>query len=176
MLHNIRARKRTQSAIEFLTTYGWAILIISIIFLIFYFFVVAPSVVVPNQCTFSTSVTCRALIIGSNSLSSTVAIFLTNSQEYQIETPSVTFNITGIGSISGTCATLSALPGGAIICSANIPKPLNEGSLARGIVYAEEHVCTNIGTASCPNTAKEVYIGTFQSHTVPMLNPTPVSL
>ena len=39
-----------QSALEYLITYGWAILIIAVVVSLLYFFVAVPSSVVPNSC------------------------------------------------------------------------------------------------------------------------------
>ena len=54
----LRAGKKGQSAIEFLTTYGWAVLVALVIIV---FVVRQPSYEVPESCLFSSSqISCRA--------------------------------------------------------------------------------------------------------------------
>ncbi|MGC9205359.1 MAG: hypothetical protein ACP5FN_03765, partial [Candidatus Micrarchaeia archaeon] len=65
--------KKLQAASEYLIVYIWAILIVTVIIVILYLFVVAPSSIVPSSCSFSTGAYCQELIMGSNALSSKVA-------------------------------------------------------------------------------------------------------
>ncbi|MEM3208953.1 MAG: hypothetical protein QXE33_03470, partial [Candidatus Micrarchaeaceae archaeon] len=41
-----------QSAMEYLLTYSWALIIVALIMAIFFFLVYAPSIVVPSMCSF----------------------------------------------------------------------------------------------------------------------------
>ena len=51
--------KKSQAALEFLTTYGWAFLIILIMIgALAYFGILSPSKVLPNRCSFGTEFTC----------------------------------------------------------------------------------------------------------------------
>jgi len=51
--------RKGQTAMEYLMTYGWAILIIMIVLaVLFYLGVLNPSTVTPNQCTFPPGFTC----------------------------------------------------------------------------------------------------------------------
>ena len=54
--------RRGQSAMEFLTTYGWALLIaIIVIGALVYFGVLNPQSLVPNRCDFPATLKCEAL-------------------------------------------------------------------------------------------------------------------
>ena len=57
--------KRGQAAMEFLMTYGWAILAaVIVIGVLAYFGVFSPKTYVPNQCTLSAPLGCNAGIAG----------------------------------------------------------------------------------------------------------------
>ncbi|MEK6947341.1 MAG: hypothetical protein AABX32_07080 [Nanoarchaeota archaeon] len=52
--------KRAQAALEFLTTYGWAILVILVMIgTLAYFGILNPSKVLPNRCTFGAEFQCQ---------------------------------------------------------------------------------------------------------------------
>ena len=54
-----RMSLKAQSALEFLTTYGWAFLVILIMIgTLAYFGVLSPSKIVPNRCTFGSEFQC----------------------------------------------------------------------------------------------------------------------
>ena len=54
-----RRFKRGQAAMEFLMTYGWAILVVLIVIgALAYFGVLSPSTLLPEKCTFPVSLTC----------------------------------------------------------------------------------------------------------------------
>jgi len=113
--------KKGQSAVEYLITYGWAILLAAISILILYVFVLAPSAIAPNTCSFVYGAYCQDMILGSNSISSKIALFLTNTQHYPIVNPQVSINISNIGTVNGKCLPNYVLPGGAIICNVTMP-------------------------------------------------------
>ena len=51
--------KRAQAAMEFLMTYGWAILVVLVVIgALSYFGVLSPSTLLPEKCTFPVSVSC----------------------------------------------------------------------------------------------------------------------
>lgn len=56
--------KRAQAALEFLTTYGWAFLVILImISALAYFGILNPSRLLPDRCTFGTEFDCQDYLI-----------------------------------------------------------------------------------------------------------------
>ena len=51
--------KKSQAALEFLTTYGWALLVILIMIgTLAYFGILSPSKILPNRCTFGSEFQC----------------------------------------------------------------------------------------------------------------------
>ncbi len=65
----MKVKRKAQAALEFLTTYGWAFMVILILIsTISYFGVTNPKKFLPERCTFSTEVICTDhLIKGSES-------------------------------------------------------------------------------------------------------------
>ncbi len=66
----IRAQsKKSQAALEFLTTYGWAFLVILImISTLAYFGVLNPSKILPNRCTLGAEFSCADFKLGTNTV------------------------------------------------------------------------------------------------------------
>ncbi len=59
MLKGLKGRRRAQAAMEFLMTYGWAILVVLVVIgALAYFGVLSPSTLLPEKCTFPVSLTC----------------------------------------------------------------------------------------------------------------------
>jgi len=57
--------KKAQAAMEFLMTYGWAILVVLIVIAsLAYFGVLNPTRFLPEKCTFSTGVSCGDFVAG----------------------------------------------------------------------------------------------------------------
>ena len=65
----MKEQKRSQAAIEFLATYGWAFLIILIVIgALSYFGVLSPSKLLPDRCNFGAEFGCVDYGIGSNGI------------------------------------------------------------------------------------------------------------
>ena len=59
--------KKGQAAMEFLMTYGWAILVVLIVIAaLAYFGVLDPSNVLPDKCTFPISLTCDDFLVSTS--------------------------------------------------------------------------------------------------------------
>ena len=50
---------KAQAAIEYLLTYGWALLVIAIIASLLYLFITSPPSITPSSCSFAASVYAR---------------------------------------------------------------------------------------------------------------------
>ena len=60
--------KKSQAALEFLTTYGWAFLVILIMIgTLAYFGILSPSKILPNRCNFGSEFQCLDYQIGASS-------------------------------------------------------------------------------------------------------------
>ncbi len=109
----------SQSAIEFLTTYGFLFLIIAIVFSVLFFLAKAPSSAIQASCTAYAGPVCNIVQLYSNATSgySVLTIAIANSQPVPI-------NITGFsvtihsGALSGACTPSFLWPGQWATCSA----------------------------------------------------------
>ena len=72
---------RSQAALEFLTTYGWAFLVILIMMsALAYFGVLNPSKLLPDRCNFGAEISCnKNTMVVSNIADNTLTMRLTNN-------------------------------------------------------------------------------------------------
>ena len=101
-----------QAAMEYLTTYGWAILIIAVVLILLYVFVSSPYSVAPQKCIVSSGIYCNDIVFGSNAVASKVVFLLSNSQQYPLNSPSIIVNAQNSGNVTGSCSPDSSGPTG----------------------------------------------------------------
>ncbi len=96
--------KKAQAAMEFLMTYGWAILVVLVVIgALAYFGVLSPSTLLPEKCTFPVSVNCV-----DHSVSQTaVTLVLLNGagRDMQVNRISASSEALGAGSLGVGCST-----------------------------------------------------------------------
>ncbi len=96
--------KKAQAAMEFLMTYGWAILVVLVVIgALAYFGVLSPSTLLPEKCSFPVSVNCV-----DHSVSQTgVSVVLLNGagRDMQINKLSASSEALGTGSLGVGCST-----------------------------------------------------------------------
>ena len=99
-LGSVFTTKRAQSALEFLTTYGWAFLVILImISALSYFGVLDPSRMLPDKCIFGTGIgACQ----DSNAYANAIVLKVQNNYGTPLNITSATATITGLTN-SGSC-------------------------------------------------------------------------
>lgn len=97
-------RKRAQAAMEFLMTYGWAILVVLVaIGALAYFGVLSPDKFLPERCQGPSGLDCldkASILVTSQQISFVLKNNLGN-----------TINTLGISGISGTCTGLTGVSG-----------------------------------------------------------------
>ena len=78
--------KRGQAALEFLMTYGWAILVVLVVIgALAYFGVLNPNILVPEKCTMATGLSCKDYKISGSS----VFLYFENGMGKTIEVTNV---------------------------------------------------------------------------------------
>ena len=154
---------RLQAAVDYLVTYGWAIIVISISLAFIYFYLQGQVLSLPSRCSLGTEVICTDLALGSNTATATTAmqIVLVNGQQYSVENAIATVNISGYGDYSPICSPFYVLPGGKVICSVTGLPSMHINSGASGYILFNESVCTTIGTTSCSKYFRESFNGTY---------------
>lgn len=95
--------KKSQAALEFLTTYAWAFLVIIImVAALTYFGILSPSKLLPDRCNFGSEISCdKNRMIVNNVNENTVAMQLTNSFGSAVVVTAATMD-TDVATI-GTC-------------------------------------------------------------------------
>ncbi len=96
--------KSAQAAMEFLMTYGWAILVVLVVIgALAYFGVLSPSTLLPEKCTFPVSVNC----VDHSVSGSAVTLIMLNGagRDMKINRVSASSEALGSGSLGCSCIT-----------------------------------------------------------------------
>ncbi len=89
---------------EFLMTYGWAILVVLVVIgALAYFGVLSPATLLPEKCTFPVSISCTDFSIGASS----ITLILLNGAGRDMVVTSVSASSQALGDASGgqSCST-----------------------------------------------------------------------
>ncbi|MDE1857407.1 MAG: hypothetical protein KGH98_05025, partial [Candidatus Micrarchaeota archaeon] len=168
---------RLQSALEYLLTYGWAILLVAIVSVLLYAYINSPGQIAPSSCNFVDGAYCNDLVIGTNVTThqTVVAFYLTNIQKYPLESPVIYANLNGTNSTSNACKPNFVLAGGSIICILTLPQKTSIGDLVSGNLYLKARYCGLVAiptsSTSCKSAPEQVYLGGFIGHAQPEINP-----
>jgi len=109
--HPMRKRGKAQAALEFLTTYGWAFLIILIMIgALAYFGILNPDRILPERCNFPATIGCIDYLIDSGAADS-LTLRLKNSVGEVIDVTSLTARSEGATSVTCVAADLTPLVG-----------------------------------------------------------------
>ncbi|MGC8647724.1 MAG: Ig-like domain-containing protein, partial [Candidatus Micrarchaeia archaeon] len=174
---NYPIKQHGQSAMEYLVTYGWAILLIAIVMVLLYLYVIVPKVVVPSSCTFISGAYCNDMVLGTNTTSHTtkIALFLTNTQPYPIANPVLYVKINNVTS-NAACSPNFVLPGGSILCDVPVSIYASLGSFEVGSLYLNATYCGLAPNYTinhiCSNAPRQVYTGSFNAHAQPLISTT----
>jgi len=140
---SISARSlKGQAAIEYLTTYGWAILaLVAVLGIILYSGVLSPTYLISDECSISSNLPCRFAIVSSGE-KSTLSLALTNGFQYKIKITSIS-----VSARDGSLKGFSKKMNGTIDSGAIIPI---EGELGQGLpANSVVRLNVNITYASC---------------------------
>ena len=118
---------KLQSALEYLSAYSWALIILAVVAVIFFLiFQKSPTTTFsPSYCYISTGFQCYQLIVSTNSLGSMAILAFTNNlgkPVYFNSNSGFSIKLTGTSSYSqGSCTPTTASSGEQITCIAYIP-------------------------------------------------------
>src|SRR3989338_4347425 len=89
----LKMRKKSQAALEFIMTYGWAILVVLVaVGALAYFGVLSPDRFLPNKCTLQAGIAC----LDHKATPTQIEVVIQNSLGYDIDEISVRSDVTGI--------------------------------------------------------------------------------
>ncbi len=158
---------KAQSAIEFLSTYGFLFLMLGITLSIIAFFVFYPKSALPQQCGAFSGPTCVLSSVYSNLTThyTLVTILMQNTQPVPINMTNITVSIKST-STKGTCTPFYLVPGQYTTCVIYIPMITNPGALIQGFYSFPAKFCNsalgNINNNTC-NFDNVTYSGYFSA-------------
>ncbi len=161
-----------QSGTEFLTTYGFVILIIVIGIALLVAFNKVTSIV-PSSCSIYGTLNCADVAYGTNSIGVTTLVILASSQvQGTINVSSFNAVVAGVNSISGSCK--SAATGATVVhqgdsmyCTATFPSKVVLTQTYSGTFNITGSYCGS-GSASCSSKGGKY---TFGGASTPMQRP-----
>ncbi|MCW6160260.1 MAG: hypothetical protein LVQ95_04195 [Candidatus Micrarchaeales archaeon] len=158
-----------QSSVEYIVIYGWALITLAIIVAILFYALSIPKTITPNSCTFSSSLLCSDIVIGTNQLTGYTAITFqfTNEQMYNISNPTATVNV-GAGNSTVPCLATLVPPGGSTTCTVQTSLKSTLGQFVSGSIYVSVGDCGLVAgyaaTHNCAGAPIETYSGSFSGH------------
>lgn len=168
---------KAQSALEFLSGYIWAFIIIAIILGVIYYLLAIPSSVVPTSCNINVGVYCKALIVGSAAGTTHFDAVIVDSEQYDLIAPtSVIFNVSGYGNVIATCNPSSVISGGATVCGGSLSTAIPLSTKVSGLVKVSTSVCLSGNVNHCSSVAPTLYTGNFSSEVGTYTSNIPVSV
>lgn len=168
--------KKLQSALDFLSTYIWALLIIAVVVGVIFEFLSIPQTSIPNTCIITYGASCQDLILTSSAKLSNYVILLSNTQPYPVVNPILSFNTSSGVNVATSCAPQYVLPGGDILCNASSTNVFSLGSLVSGTFRVNDVLCPVGNVLTCAPNKQENYVGSFNVHASPILSAIPVSI
>jgi hypothetical protein len=143
---------KNQSALEYFSTYGWALLFIAIIGAVIFTYLSTSTSIVGSTCTLNQGAYCTDMIIGSNSITHhlSMAFVMVNEQQYPLGKPKLFVNINGTNTTQASCQPTFVPAGGTIICVTNLKTTANINTFVSGSLYLN---ATDCSTAQYPNNA-----------------------
>ncbi len=160
-----KPKAKVQAAFEFITSYGWAILILAVILILLYYFIGVPNSAAPNQCSFSFGANCRGLIVTSYNSLTSLTFVITNSQQSPLLNPTMKVATDSYGNASASCEPANILvPSGSyVVCKLDLASYVQPGTPLTGTMYLNSTICPNGVIANCQPEQVQVYKGTFIS-------------
>ncbi|MDE1854828.1 MAG: hypothetical protein KGH57_00700 [Candidatus Micrarchaeota archaeon] len=158
-------RMRSQSSIEFLTTYSFLFLILGVAVSVIIFVSGAPSSTIPATCTSSGGPSCNLVQVYTNRSAgyTTVTFSITNSQGVPVN---VTNTIVTVRSSTyiGSCTPSLMFPGQSSTCAASVGGFVSQTTLVQGFYLLNAQFCNsgvyNLSNSHCQYELVQ-YSGSF---------------
>lgn len=172
-----RSTEKGQSVIEYLINYAWALVIVAIVLIVLFLYLSVPTKPVNNTCAFVNGAYCSSIVLGTNSTThdTSVALFLTNIQQYPIKDPMIILHVNNKNTSEFQCSPNFVPPGGAIVCVVDLKMNTKLGTLLSGNLYLNATYCglsvsSYASTHNCSTGIEQTYVGDFAGHTTPLVS------
>ena len=165
----MRVRKgepRSQSALEFLTTYSFVFLIIAVVIALLLMFSSIPKSTLPFSCNFYSGFQCSDVSLSVNSSGSPVLLIeASDTEPGTVNISSFSAFLNFYNSKSGYCVPNVAQAGEVVYCVANLTGSATLGSVYSGTIKITANYCApgpaNI-TANCAKGSTYTYTGNIR--------------
>ena len=169
----ISSMEREQAVVEFVATYGWALLIVIVMAGVLGYYIMLPQNATPDSCTFFSGAICNDFVIATNTTTHNTLMYLniSNFGSYPILNPKLTINLGGTNSTQAFCYPDYVLPGGTLFCTVKLSIQTNFYQFMNGTLYLNVSDCGlesnyTLGS-SCQSPPARIYMGTFVGHSEP---------
>ena len=163
---------KAQSALEYIITYSWAILIIGVIVGLLYFYGFVSLSLRPSGCTINGGFFCEDSMVGMymHNGEYLVGMLLTNTNQYPISNPTINVSYDGYSSGGSICDNAVIPAGGAFLCVAEIPSnKISLGEYVKPTIYLQAGNCAlssaYVINGSCSNAPVEAFEGSAYGFT-----------
>lgn len=144
---------RSQSSIEFLSTYSFLFLLMGVVISVIIFVTNSPSTIIPSQCSALGGPVCNFVQIYTNQSAdySLITFSLTNSQSVPINVTNTIVTVKS-STYTGACTPSFLYPGQSSTCAAQIGAAASTTSLVQGFYQLNAAFC-NSGAGSLSSYA-----------------------
>jgi hypothetical protein len=161
---------KLQSAIEFLTTYGFMFIILAVLLSILVFIATAPQITQTTECNSYGSIMCNYISMYSNNPSgySLLTMYLVNSQSVPVKIYNISSTIIGTKG-AGACSPTTLSPGQGAVCLVSMQKSYREQSKLFGFYTINGAFCNSSPSSSSNCTYESAsYGGSFMVFASPI--------
>ncbi len=155
-----KSSRKSQAALEFLTTYAWAFLVIIIMIgALAYFGVLSPSKLLPDRCNFGSEVGCsKDLLIVNNVIDNTLTSRLENNfgTQVTVTAATVTTDITSAGACTAQIENAN-IPGPGYIWNADATINFHADCATGTALVEKEKAKFNIEISYYPTSSGSTY-------------------
>ncbi len=161
-----------QSAMEFLTTYSWAFLLIAVMLSVLFMIAFIPKTIISNSCNFYSGFYCYDSVL-SNTYSPTntptgseLKVLLSDTQVGTISISSFNAILGNSNSFNSLCTNSTLHQGSKTLCTATFNSIINRGVIEMGSLYIRGNYCagaiSSLSTGSCSSNGNYVVIGAIR--------------
>lgn len=159
---------KAQSTIEFISTYSFSFLLISIILTILLLFASLPNAIIPTQCSFYSGLQCQDVIYHNTQKGSQLVILGSDTQPGTLNITSFSASIGSFKS-NGYCIPSLVIGGDKFYCIANFTSHAVSSGTYRATFAANGRYCASTPTAltnsSCTAPTQLAYGGQLTTQT-----------
>ena len=163
-------KSKSQSAVEFVSTYAFVFLVVAVIIVLLYLFSSIPTKTLPFQCTAFSGFSCTDVVYTTMGANSQLTVSLTDAQPGVVNISAFNARINGV-SVIGTCTPRTLLPGNPVTCTALFPISAGNGNIYSGVFNISANYCangaSNISNVTCKTGSSFLYAGSLTTQAQP---------